>query len=130
MNQYTKEQKKEYFQSLRDRWTEAKKQYSENEITAVEAIIETHGLKISRFGFLFVKVQMEKQGLDGLPYLDAKTFQGWKENGFVVKKGEKSTLDGITWIGVGEEEDSGKFEYMLPKQYHLFHRTQVEEIIN
>ncbi len=80
-------------------------------------------------GFLFVNMQMKSQGLEGLPYLDAKTFKGWKESGFTVKKGEHSTLSGITWIGINVSEETGVPEYALPKEYHLFHRSQVEAIL-
>jgi hypothetical protein len=74
---------------------------------------------------------MQAQGLDGLPYIDAKTFQGWKESGFVVNKGEHSTLSGLTWIGAKiTNKDTGEEEtaYVFPKEYHLFHRSQVSPI--
>ena len=133
--EFTKEEKKAYFQSLRDSWSAAKKIAMNGERAEIEAIIKNHGLNISVIGFCMIAHQMKAQGLDGLPYLDAKTFMGWKENGFMVMKGQKSTLRGITWIGIepskedsAEIETEGKHGYAMPKEYHLFHRSQVEAI--
>ena len=124
---YTKEQKRKYFKGLRDRWNQAKQDLTAEKICEIEAIIKTHGMNISNTGFFFVSLQMKRQGLDGLPYLDAKTFKGWLDNGFRVRKGEKSTLSGITWIGTGKgEDDDDQSGYVFPKQYHLFHRSQVD----
>ena len=72
---------------------------------------------------------MENNGFDGFPYIDCKTYKNWQENGFIVKKGEKSKIDGITWIapkGKDGEEEDGKGLY--PKRYRLFHRSQVEAL--
>jgi hypothetical protein len=129
-NQFTKEQKAAYFKSLRNRWQEVKKMAGQDE---ARAIIQEMGLKISVYGYMFVKRQMIELGLDGTPYIDCKTFQGWKAAGFMVKKGEKSQISGITWIACGEEkeiEQSGADVdvYLFPKEYHLFHKTQVEEL--
>ena len=73
---------------------------------------------------------MQRLGLEGIPYLDCKTFHGWKDSGFHVIKGQHSLIKGITWITptykskeTGEEEIS---DYSFPKEYHLFHRTQVK----
>ena len=127
---YSKEQKKEYYKKLRAQWEKAKETANHNEI---QAIIENHGLKISVSGFAFVAAQMREQGLDGLPYLDMKTFQGWKENGYIVRKGEKSTANGITWVAAKKKEASeeGLDEekpFLMPKVYKLFHRSQVQDI--
>jgi hypothetical protein len=125
---YTKEEKKAYYNSLREQWQAAKIHANNGGKAEIEAIIKTHGFKISVTGYCFIMRQMAAQGLDGIPYLDAKTFQGWQENGFSVKKGEKSTLTGLTWVQIGgdpeREDDSG---WKMPKAYHLFHRSQVEE---
>lgn len=123
----TDAEKKAYFQSLRDRWNEAKQKLADGDIKLIEAIIATHGLNVSNNGFMFVKMQLEAQHLDGLPYLDAKTYKGWCENGFKVRKGEKSTLDGITWITCNKKTDPEK-SFMIPKGYHLFHRSQVTAV--
>ena len=56
-----------------------------------EALFREAGLKgVSYFSFYFVLKQMQKLKFKGLPYIDAKTFQGWVDNGYKVKKGEKS----------------------------------------
>jgi len=136
MKTYSKAQKKAYFKALRENWLKAKKELDDQKISEIQAIIRTHGMNISATGFMFVSMQMRSQGLDGLPYLDAKTFHGWKQNGFKVKKGEHSTLSGITWIAPKTGEVTGKLgneeitvetsDYVFPKEYHLFHRSQVE----
>jgi hypothetical protein len=128
--EYTQEEKKAYFKGLRFRWEEAKKIADHD---AIGAIIKSHGLNISITSFFIVHSQMQAQGLEGLPYLDMKTFKGWKENGFQVKKGEHAKAESITWIGVhGKEVQEGTPEkengYVIPKVYKLFHRSQVEEI--
>ena len=127
--EFTKQEKQAYFKSLRDRWQSAKKHADNGGKAEFQAIITNHGLNVSMTGFILVYSQMKSQGLDGLPYLDAKTFHGWKENGFKVRKGEKSTITGITWIGINKKgEDSEEIEnsYAMPKAYHLFHRSQVD----
>jgi hypothetical protein len=123
----TATEKKAYFKSLRDRWNKAKQQLADGDIKLIEAIIKTHGLNVSNNGFMFVKMQLEAQHLDGLPYLDAKTYKGWLGTGFRVRKGEKSTLDGITWVNCTKKVDPDK-TFMMPKGYHLFHRTQVDAV--
>ncbi len=128
----TKEEKQAYARRLRDNWKAAKKLLTDDKISEIQAIIKTHGMKISVTGYMCVAMQMRGQELAGIPYLDAKTYKGWKENGFQVKKGEKSTLSGITWIGVSKKEPIENAEekpgYCFPKAYHLFHRTQVDAI--
>ena len=128
IKEHTKEEKAVYFKGLREQWNAAKVHALNGRKAEIEAIIMNHGMKISNTGFLFVKLQMEAQGLDGLPYLDTKTFKGWKENGFRVMKGQKSTLSGITWIGIYKEDDEIKSSYAIPKEYHLFHKSQVEAV--
>ena len=123
---YTKEQKTEYFKRLREQWQESKKLAETDE---VKGAFREAGLKISPIGFAMVYHQMRAQGLDGTPYIDAKTFQGWRKSGFKVRKGEHSTLSGITWLEIGEKNSEGivdEVDFLMPKVYHLFHRTQVE----
>ena len=130
--QFSKEQKSEYFAGLREKWQQAKTM-SADQKQITEAIMLAHGLKMSLTGFYYVQAQMQAQGLDGLPYIDAKTFQGWKESGFIVCKGQHSSLNGLTWISakasnestVPDTEEKG---FVFPKEYHLFHRSQVEPI--
>lgn len=131
MPKYSKEEKAKYFKKMREKWQVAKV-LAEKKGHEIDAIIMSHGLEISRTGFMIVQMQMEEQELEGLPYLDAKTFKGWKENGFQVKRGESSTLQGITWLGAEKKEAKegveAKAGFTFPKCYHLFHRSQVEAI--
>ncbi len=124
--QFTKEQKAEYFANLRQEW-QAAKQHAVEHQDEIGAIIQNHGLNISQTGFSLVSAQMSAHGFDGLPYLDVKTFNGWKDNGYKVKKGEKSVLHSLVWIGAGTDEDDDD-GYVFPKMTVLFHRSQVEEI--
>lgn len=134
MENYTKEEKHQYFKALRERWAKTKELAEKDEIKAAFLAAQMEGLNVSVSGFAWVYAQMKDQGLEGVPVIDAKTFQGWKESGFKVKKGEHSTLMGITWWintdekgNEGEEGDKEK-PYIFPKAYHLFHRSQVEEL--
>lgn len=128
MTTYTKEQKTEYFKALRQNW-QKNKEASQNDAdmkAKYEAIqAESPNFKISYMGFYFTAMQMQAQNLEGIPYIDAKTFNGWREAGFKVKKGEHSKIDGITWIG-NEDKDGEKTLY--PKRYALFHKSQVEAL--
>jgi hypothetical protein len=130
--QYSREEKRAYFKALRERWRKAK-ELSEQEETEIQAIMMNHGLNISISGFVFVQMQMKAQGLPGIPYIDAKTYQGWRESGFQVRKGEKSTLNGLTWVrcndgSVDDQEPNEVDSYVMPKEYHLFHKSQVVPI--
>jgi len=129
---YTKEQKQEYFKQLREKWAECKK-LSENDADArvkYEAVLKQAGGKFSYTGFYFTMLDMKRAGLDGLPYIDAKTFDGWKQAGFKVIKGEHSKISGITWLDVQSKgkKEAGEEGFLIPKEYHLFHRSQVEAI--
>lgn len=125
----TKEQKKIQTQNLRNEWKKNKKLAdNKDEITAVYNEATKNGLQVSAIGFRIALVQMRKLGFSGLPYIDCKTFAGWKKSGFGVIKGQNSKVHGITWMIVkakDEEEDNG---FAYPKQYHLFHKTQVEAL--
>jgi phospholipid N-methyltransferase len=128
------QKQKEHSKELRDRWNRAKTLLTDQKISEIDAIIQTHNMgSISQTGFMVVSMEMKQQGFDGIPYLDAKTYQGWKENGFQVRKGEKSKLGSITWVGVGKKEPTpeapdGKNGFIFPKSYNLFHRSQVDAI--
>ena len=122
---HTKEEKQAYFKNLREEWKKSKELADQDE--TAKALFRETGGKYSYTGFYFTLQQMRAEKLDGIPYIDAKTFKGWKETGFIVKKGEKSKLSGITWIDAhADQEDAEKLLY--PKVYHLFHRTQIEAI--
>lgn len=132
MATYTKEQKADYFKTLRARWSDSKKLAETDEIKAIVAECQAQGLHVSAYGVCFAWSQMRAQGLDGVPVIDAKTFDGWKSAGFMVRKGEHAKLEGITWIRADVKneaegaEDAGGYAY--PKTYKLFHRSQVEPL--
>ena len=132
--QYTREQKTAYYQSLRNRWQATKNVGNEDEI---KAVMMERGMNFSVRSYILVDMQLRALGLEGIPYVDTKTYQGWKESGYQVKKSEKSQIDGITWIAVhgkeieeptDEDTGNGKAGYAMPKAYALFHRSQVEEL--
>jgi hypothetical protein len=80
---------------------------------------------MSATGYMFCKMQMNTLWFEWLPGLDCKTFKGWKDCGFKVKKGQKSRMFGITWVPYDDKDwEKG---WMYPKVYHLFHTSQVEE---
>ena len=119
-NEFTPEQKREY--------TEAKALAATDEIGAVYIQLAEMGIgDISLYNVSLILMQAQVLGLDGLPYLDFKTYDGWKGMGFQVKRGEKSPVFSLTWIGAkgedGEEVSDGQ---RWPKLTHLFHSSQVE----
>ena len=124
---YTKEEKQAYFKTLRERWAACKvaSEQDEDAKKKWQAVNEQAGGKLSYTGFYFTLQDMRAQGLEGLPYIDTKTFDGWKAAGFKVSKGQHSTISGITWLEVGKDDEDG---YLLPKEYHLFHKSQVEAL--
>jgi hypothetical protein len=128
---YTQEQKKEYFASLREKW-QANKALAEGDTVAHEKymaiVAEAPDNRISYYSFYFTLQSMRAHEYDGTPYIDCKTFAGWVNAGFRVKKGEKSHIDGITWLQA-KNKDGSDADMVYPKMYHLFHRSQVEEII-
>jgi len=129
---YTQEQKNKYFADLRARWFESKK-LADNDETA-KALYNEVGGQVSYYSFFFTLQTMRALGLDGIPYVDCKTFNKWREAGFKVRKGETSKISGITWIGARSKDENGNEEeddsWVYPKLYHLFHRTQIEPIGN
>jgi len=128
MKTYTKQEKSKYFSSLRQRWQESKKLAETDKMQAIIREVEATGLQVSPYSIVFTALEMEAKQLDGLPVIDAKTFNGWKSSGYKVKKGSKSVLSGITWIKAGNKEDE-KESFVMPKVYRLFHRSQVEAIV-
>jgi len=123
---YTKAQKQAYFKSLRKRWNDNKALADNNEV--MKAIHQEHCSKFSYYSFFFTAMMMKKLGFKGIPYIDCKTFNGWKEAGFIVKKGEKSKINGITWIHPKDSEGDEDERFSYPKMYNLFHRTQVQPL--
>lgn len=133
-NTFTAEQKRQYFKGLREQW-KARKALADQDINAREryqAIQAEAGGNFSYYSFYFTLCDMQAQKLDGNPYVDCKTFNGWRASGFKVKKGEKSKVSGIVWLSpVSKDKETGKeidSDYVYPKIYHLFHRTQVEAL--
>lgn len=126
IKEYTKEQKSEYFKNLRERWAQ-NKLAADQDLDARKRFeaIESEAGKISYYSFYFTLQDMIRNKFEGNPYVDTKTYQGWKQSGFKVKKGEKSKIDGITWMDIGKENED---KILVPKIYHLFHKTQVEPI--
>ena len=124
MKKYTKEEKKENVLELRNSWKVVK------EVTDIDetlALMAFHGIEnVSVTSFAFILRQMEELGLPGIPYVDMKTYKGWKENGFQVRKGEKAKIKGVTWIGAKTENEEGTSSRCYPKAYSLFHSSQTE----
>ena len=131
MIKHTKEEIKQYYASVRKQWLAAKL-LSQRPNCAYRAAWEhalTTGLTVSFTGWVFTAIQMESLGYDGLPYIDCKTFHGWKDMGMAVIRGQKSQITGCTWIPAVRSEkqqtDGDEISNMYPKVYHLFHRSQV-----
>ena len=117
--------RKEYYRKLREAWAQAKELAKTSKYEASYLEAQKMGLKVSMTGYTFCKLQMEGLRLEGTPYIDAKTYNAWKKSGFIVKRGEKSKLKGVTFVKV---EDEDKDSFMYPKAYSLFHRSQVEPL--
>ena len=124
----TREEIKAYYAKMREMWQVAK-DLSETKVyeAAWMEAQTTLSKSFSLPAFIFVEKQLKAQEMEGVPYIDTKTFNGWKENGFKVKKGEHSTIDGITFMEV-ENKKEGEQNFIVPKVYNLFHRSQVEPI--
>lgn len=131
MAEYTKEEKQAYFKNLREEWKQNKLDASLDSDAKLryEAILKEAGGKISFESYYWTLKQMQKLNLVGEPYIDCKTFDGWKLAGFKVRKGEKSNISGITWLSFQTKKEGQKAEEVVyPKLYHLFHSSQVEPI--
>ena len=124
---FTKEEKTQYFNDLRARWKQNKLD-ADQDVDARKRYeaISNETTKFSYYSFYFTLVDMKRNGFEGTPYIDTKTYHGWTEAGFKVKKGEKSKIAGITWMDISKGE--GSDEVLIPKLYHLFHTSQVEPI--
>lgn len=129
---YTKEERAAYMASLREQWKANKAQADQDQDAKAKWLAvqtEAPGQKFSYYGFFYALQSMKQNNFDGLPYVDAKTFQGWKSSGFIVKKGETSKIHGLTWVNASNNDDNEPEERRLyPKAYALFHRTQVQAI--
>jgi len=91
------------------------------------------GKPISLWSFAFVLQQMQEQGLEGVPYLHARTYQEWKRAGRQVRRGETAKLISVTWIGeedknVNASETDKQNAKHYPKLTRLFHHSQTAEV--
>lgn len=136
MKPYTKEERSAYYKALREQWKKTAETVDLNDpfLLGLYAEAARCGIEsISMASFAFVYRQMRESGFEGIPYVDCKTFEGWKRSGFHVKRGEQSRVKGLTWLRVdsNKETDTAGAEpgRVYPKIYHLFHRTQVEAIL-
>jgi hypothetical protein len=123
--------KKQYNAFLREQWSRAKKEATDNPNQwgpIYKEALRSGMTACSMTGFVMAAMAMKAQNLDGFPYIDAKTFQGWRKSGYKVNKGEKSFGGSIVWLHPKSKTSDGteeEQEYCYPKAYHLFHRTQV-----
>ncbi len=129
--EFTPEQKREYYAGLRTKWAEAKALAATDEIGAMYIQLAEMGIgDISLYNVSLILMQAQALGLEGIPYVDFKTYNSWKGSGFQVKRGETSPVFSLTWIGAkdedGEEVSDGQ---RWPKLTHLFHSSQVEAIV-
>jgi len=97
-------------------------------VKAIFKEITATGIKVSMVSVAFIWQQMIDLKLDGCPVIDAKTFQGWSQSGFKVKKGEHAQLHGITWITSKCKNEDENDKFIFPKVYKLFHKSQVQPI--
>lgn len=126
----TKKQRAEFMKNVISQWKVSNKLADEDQ-GAKEIFDSLKQKNRSYHAFYFVLKAMRELGLEGLPYKDCRTYGKWKEAGFQVEKGESSKIIGLTWINPNkkeEEKDEEKIEYLIPKIYKLFHRTQVKVI--
>lgn len=126
---FTPQQKKEHFTQLRRQWQQAKNLSQSDELAAVYSQLKGMGVgDISLYNVSLIFMQAREKGLEGLPYLDFKTYEGWKKSGFQVKRGEKSPVYSITWVGSKGDEEGEDSGVRWPKVTHLFHSSQVETL--
>ncbi len=126
-NLMTIDEKKVYFTNIRKDWQKSKEESEKDEV-AKKLFKALKNPAFSYTGFFHIYRQMKKQGIKGTPYIDCKTYKKWMNEGFRVKKGEKSTLKGIVWMPKKiKEKNKEEEEVFFPKQYSLFHRKQVEK---
>lgn len=129
--EFTPEQKTEYFKQLRTQWQAAKSlAAADNTIGAMYSQLCQMGLgDISLYNVSLIFMQAQALGLEGLPYVDFKTYEHWQKSGFQVRKGEKSPVFSLTWVGGKKDEDDKDSDtHRYPKLTHLFHSSQVEPI--
>lgn len=133
--QYSKEEIKAFYGKQRERWMKSKELVNTDECLGILREMAAQGVSnVSPTSIMFVVSQLKELGLPGLPFIDVKTFQGWKEIGYTVIKGQKAIINGVSWKPTertnketGETEETGGGR-LLAKSYSLFHRSQVQRI--
>jgi len=132
MKKFTKKERAEYYAKVRTGWEGAKKRALDSEEEYEAAYIEAQATvgSFSFNSFVYIAEQLKKLNLGGIPYIETKTYKGWRETGFSVRKGESSKIHGVTFMQINKEEE-GKTDsnYSIPKVYALFHSSQVEPIV-
>ena len=71
-----------------------------------------------------VTVTKDGKKYTGKPYVDFKTFQGWKAEGRTVKKGQKTIYQSVSFPK-GTDKKSGETK-SFPRTYSLFHYSQTQ----
>lgn len=130
--QYTPEEKRAYFTKLHQEWREAKEAARGNgEVEAIFKHLQKMNLPhLSLVNIQLVLTQAQALNLEGIPYVDFKTYEHWQKSGYQVRRGEKSQIHTITWLGKDSDEDDEDSEsYRFPKLTSLFHSSQVDPII-
>lgn len=120
--------KKTYFAELRTQRQKAKQMslaMTEN-VNAQFMLAKSKVENLSPYGFMFMYSQLQENWLDGIPAIDTMTFKKRLENGYKVRKWEKSKLRWITRKKIDKKDE--EWSYMIPKAYSVFHRSQVEAI--
>jgi hypothetical protein len=133
---YTPEQKQAYFSDLRKQYQAAKTAAAENgDVKKIYAHLQSLNItNLSAANIQLVLEQAAELGLDGVPYLDFKTYEHWKKSGYQVTKGEKSKVYTITWVSAKNKSNENSSDsdeasgYRFPKLTHLFHSSQVEAL--
>ena len=108
-------------------WTRSKDWRNEQDIQSLVNTLKAYlgdGFSFSNRSMAVVAMQLEEQGLDGMPYVHTRTYGAWRAAGRQVKKGEKCAIYSVTWVDSkgGDDEDSR----LWPKTTNLFHFSQTE----
>jgi hypothetical protein len=121
---YTKKQRIAYYANLRKDWEKAQELASKDKkaVKLFNEVKKANKEAKSIEAFYFTLAQMQKLNLKGLPYVDVKTFDGWLEAGFVVKKGQSHIVNGVVYKAINPNG------FKVPSFCNLFHKNQVQAI--
>jgi hypothetical protein len=106
-------------------WTRSKDWKNEQDIQALVETLKAYlgnGFSFSNRSMAVVAMQLEEQGLDGMPYVHTRTYAAWRAAGRQVVS--KCTIYSVTWVdgkGKGEDEESSR---LWPKTTCLYHFSQ------